>query len=149
MKKITRNKPLPLISLFNNTAIINMAVSDIAIDSFIQRAQFGRECISRNFRELCKKTVKELSNPLVYGEDCGLSAFYDESGNKVLVLFDYSTMDYREEFIPCERTIHFNMPVKNVESDSDVVKLRTDDGNLCAIKVKVRPFETAVIKICE
>ncbi|MBQ4518721.1 MAG: hypothetical protein II997_09080 [Clostridia bacterium] len=139
----------PVMMKYNNTAIINMAVSDIAIDSFIQRAQFGRECISRNFRELCKKTVKELSNPLVYGEDCGLSAFYDESGNKVLVLFDYSTMDYREEFIPCERTIHFNMPVKNVESDSDVVKLRTDDGNLCAIKVKVRPFETAVIKICE
>lgn len=139
----------PVMMKYKNTALINMAVSDISVDCFVERAQFGRECISRAFRELCKETVVELSEPLVKGDDCGLSAFYDENGNKMLVLFDYTPMDYRTEFLPEERTVHFNIPVKDAECDAELIKMRSADGMLCAIKVMLRPNETAVIKICE
>lgn len=146
---IAKSGDEPVLMKYNNTLLCNMAVSDISVDSFVERAQFGRECISKNFRALCKNMLKELSKPLCYGEDCGLSAFYDEKGDKVLVLFDYSEFSFEEEIESKERTVCLNIPVKEISSDVPCVKMRNKDGVIKKIKVNLRPHETAVIKLCD
>ena len=58
-------------------------------------------------------------------------------------------MGYSSEFEPVERTVRFNIPVKDAQCDKNLVKMRADDGRLCAVKVMLRPNETAVITLCD
>lgn len=138
----------PILMRYNRTLILNMPLSDISIDTFFDRVQVGRECISKPFMALCKKQIEELSNPLIKGENCGVTAFTDENGNKMLMLIDYSLYHLNDYETPMEKVVKFNMDVKDIECERPVKKLYAD-GKLEGFKITMGMHESVFVKLID
>jgi len=140
---------IPILMKNHRAAIINAPISSLGTDSFTDRVQYGRECISKILRAECKAVLEKLSNPLVKAEGCGISAFIDKNGNTVLVLFDYSPYDQKELHTTNNNvTVKLNIPnIRNVECEKEVNKFY-ENGFIKEFKVKLRPQEATVVKLC-
>jgi len=136
----------PVMMRHGRTALINMAISHVSMDSFMERAQFGRECISLMFKALCQEVITELSSPVVKADGCGVSAFTDESGNRMLVLFDYSAHENFLNTKETEKTVWIHDDAKDVLCEKPVTKLY-DGEVLKGFRIKLRPHETAMLQI--
>ena len=143
---LAKSGETPVMMKYGRTALVNMSVSHLSMDCFMERAQFGRECISKLFKALCMDVIAELATPVVKAEGCGLAAFTDEQENKMLVLFDYSGHENFDDTGAKEKTVWLNLEARDIICDHPVVKLYEGEC-LKGFRVNLRPHETAVVEI--
>jgi hypothetical protein len=111
---------------------------------------FGGDNVSRIVKKLLTELIGELSHPLITADnDCGVSLFVGEDGERRVLLTDYSPCLSKEE-----KRIFVNL---NFDA-SDLVPLAHEDmklkfnkivknGKMSAFTVALRPGECALFKI--
>lgn len=129
---------MPVVTINGRAAHINVLLENVGITK------------SELLKKVLTDLVKALSTPEIVADSCGITAFEDVNGEKMLLAIDYSDYDYTVNPYTLKKTatIRFAQAVKDVESVNgvEINRLRGKDG-VCGIEITLRHHESAVLRI--
>lgn len=143
---LNSNCEIPVVYKNNKAVLINAPAYAIGYEQFAGTAAKGRKNISSLFRKVMKELMVEISNPVVLGENVGVTLFETVNKETCLLAMDYAPFDNREH---PERiaTVKLNLDgITKAESDRDIVSV-CKDGKLIEISFKIKNHESVFIKL--
>lgn len=105
-----------------------------------------RKNVSSLLRKTVKKALKDISSPVVYGENVGVTLFESQKGNKHLLCIDYSKYLNTETDTKIA-IVKLNIDVKDVMCDRPVTKVKNKDGYITEIRFDIRPHESVMFTL--
>lgn len=105
-----------------------------------------RKNVSRLMEKAVCDAIAALSNPLVRGENVGVTLFESQKGTLQLLCIDYSK--YLNADIDKKIAIvKFDIPIKNISTDRDIAKVRDKNGYIKEIRFDIRPHESVMFTL--
>lgn len=156
---VTLNGDKSAVICTDRTALINTDVLSLGSENKGQRDNRPNAycTIGKIIRKALGDIILKLSNPLVYGENVGVTAFETENSNKTVMVINYVEHDNREE-VTKEAKVIFNHPTKEaivkfniegliaVESKKELSVCK-NDGIVKEVRFDIKPHETAFIRL--
>ncbi len=140
----------PVIFKKDRALLINASVSTIGHECFEGAEGKVRRNISRLLKKVLTKEILNISSPLAYGENTGVTLFESERGNTQLLCIDYSPYDNRN-IIQNRAKVYFDMPISEIHSTRDFVSVRDKNGYIKEISFDIKQHEAVMftLDICQ
>jgi len=131
----------------NDRAILfNAPIGKLGFECFEGMEGKQRKNVSSLLRKTVKKALKDISSPVVYGENVGVTLFESQKGNKHLLCIDYSKY-LNTETDTKTAIVKLNIDVKDIMCDRPVTKVKNKDGYITEIRFDIRPHEAVMLEI--
>lgn len=139
---------VPVLLKKGNALLVNAPISKLGHECFEGREGKTKNNVSDLLRRMIKKEVLGLSNPLVSGNNVGITLFESEKGNTQLLCIDYSAYDNRK-ITEREAVVQFRMPVTEISSERGYIVVRDDGGYVKEIRFAIKPHEAVMFQLKE
>lgn len=129
-------------TLLLNTSIVNLGCEDAPT----MNPSNALHTVGRLVRQMLCDALRQLSHPLVLGENVGTTLFETEDGRRELLVIDYTPFDNREPHAH-QAVVKLNMPdVTAVRSDKDLF-IGTEGGMVKEIRFEILPHESVFVDL--
>ncbi len=137
----------PLVMMNERTAILNTAVTNLGCaDSQYMSIASSLHIVGRLVQRALCDVFKALSNPLVMGENVGVTLFESEKGAITLLAIDYTPFDNQTHGHK-EAVVHVNMEgVRDVRCNREVF-VGKKEGSVQELRFDILPHESVFIEL--
>jgi len=136
-------------TLWGKTALFNLPPTVIDREKFMEpgRVGYGQECLSVIIRESLTYILRNLSHPAVIADQAKVIAFYDVTGNLVVVVEDDTPISYPERENPRLVLLRVEIPgieKCSVESDHDYSLVYRKKGSLL-LRIFLKKYQAVLL----
>lgn len=133
----------------NDRAILfNASIGRLGYECFEGMEGKQRKNVSKLMEKAVCNAISDLSNPLVRGENVGVTLFESQKGTKHLLCIDYSKY-LNAETDKNTAIVKFDMPIKDISVDRNITKVRDKDGYIREIRFDMRVHEAVMFTLYE
>lgn len=140
----------PAIFIHKNTALFNISPAAMGRTWFFKLLDLARTSNSQLLRNTVNQLLEKLSTPLAKADNCGITLFETQKGEKILLAIDYSDHNEAVMDVAEEKTIWFKTTQFKDAVSVDGKPLRkfiSDAGILEGVALPLRNHESALIKL--
>lgn len=136
----------PVIMKNDRAVLVNAPIGKLGFGCFVGASGKQRKNISRLFDVAMADAIGELSDPLVHGENVGVTLFQSQKGTKQLLCIDYSEyLNVQEE--KKIAVVKLCADIKKVSGDRDITRVYDENGNIIEIRFVIRTHESVMFKV--
>lgn len=143
------NDEYPAVLCTERTALINTDLRALGCSDTrkLSHDSLGNHFTGKLLRNLFKSILSNLSTPLVYGKNVGVTLFEDQNGKTMLLAIDYTPFDNREHQEK-EAIVAVSLPnVTDAMCDRPLF-VGKKNGLVKELRFDIRPHESVFIELC-
>lgn len=143
---VTIQDGTPVIFKSDRAMLFNAPIGRLGYECFEGMEGKQRKNVSKLMEKAVCNAISDLSNPLVRGENVGVTLFESQKGTKHLLCIDYSKY-LNVETDKNTAIVKFDISIKDISANRDVTKVRDKDGYITEIRFDIRPHEAVMFTV--